>query len=143
MTSLPSSVDVAIIGAGAAGLGAAHALKDSGLSSSCWKRATASADAATPSWPRPKSPSTSAAAGCIRPTRTVLSPIAEQLGFEIDKTLPPWRERACGKAFPQDERAEFIRSLDEFFERVEDAAKSGRDSAGQHSISSPAIAGIR
>src|SRR5581483_7711597 len=30
---LPSSVDVAIIGAGAAGLGAAHALKDSGLSS--------------------------------------------------------------------------------------------------------------
>ncbi len=30
--SLPSSVDVAIIGAGAAGLGAAHALKHSGLS---------------------------------------------------------------------------------------------------------------
>ena len=30
--SLPSDVDVAIIGAGAAGLGAAHALKDSGLS---------------------------------------------------------------------------------------------------------------
>ena len=32
MSSLPSSVDVAIIGAGAAGLGAAHALKKSGLS---------------------------------------------------------------------------------------------------------------
>ncbi|HEY4833530.1 MAG TPA: FAD-dependent oxidoreductase, partial [Bradyrhizobium sp.] len=30
--SLPSSVDIAIIGAGAAGLGAAHGLKDSGLS---------------------------------------------------------------------------------------------------------------
>ena len=30
--SLPSSIDVAIIGAGAAGLGAAHALKRSGLS---------------------------------------------------------------------------------------------------------------
>ena len=30
--SLPSSVDVAIIGAGAAGIGAAHALKTSGLS---------------------------------------------------------------------------------------------------------------
>src|SRR5207302_1665959 len=30
--SLPSEVDVAIIGAGAAGLGAANALKDSGLS---------------------------------------------------------------------------------------------------------------
>ena len=31
MSSLPSNVDVAIIGAGAAGLGAANALKDSGL----------------------------------------------------------------------------------------------------------------
>ncbi len=30
--SLPSSIDVAIIGAGAAGLGAAHALERSGLS---------------------------------------------------------------------------------------------------------------
>ena len=32
MSSFPSSVDVAIIGAGAAGLGAAHALAGSGLS---------------------------------------------------------------------------------------------------------------
>ena len=32
MMPLPSSVDVAIIGAGAAGLGAAHALNGSGLS---------------------------------------------------------------------------------------------------------------
>ena len=32
MTTLPSEVDVAIIGAGAAGLGAANALKNSGLS---------------------------------------------------------------------------------------------------------------
>ena len=31
MTSLPSSVDIAIIGAGAAGLGAAHALKRAGV----------------------------------------------------------------------------------------------------------------
>ena len=35
MSSLPSSVDVAIIGAGAAGLGAANALKNSGLSPHC------------------------------------------------------------------------------------------------------------
>jgi monoamine oxidase len=54
--------------------------------------------------------------------------VAEQLNFEIDRTLPPWRERAWGKAFPPDDRADFIRSLDEFFQRIEDAAKSGRDS---------------
>ena len=42
------------------------------------------------------------------------------MNFEIDRTLPPWRERAWGKAFPPDDRADFIRSLDEFFQRIED-----------------------
>ena len=49
--------------------------------------------------------------------------IAEQLNFEIDKTLPPWRERAYGKAFPQAERDDFIRALDAFYDRAEQAAK--------------------
>ena len=51
------------------------------------------------------------------------------MNFEIDKTLPPWRERAFGKAFPPDERDDFIRALDAFYDRAEEAAKSGRDSA--------------
>jgi monoamine oxidase len=55
-------------------------------------------------------------------------PIAEQLGFEIDRTLPPWRERAYGKAFPSEERADFFRAIEAFFQRVADAAKTGRDS---------------
>ena len=58
-------------------------------------------------------------------------PIAEQLGFEINRDLPPWRERAYGKAFPQHERNEFIRALDEFYDRAEQAAeqvrRAGRD----------------
>jgi monoamine oxidase len=53
--------------------------------------------------------------------------IAEELGFELDKTLPPWRERAYGKAFPPKDRADFIRSLDEFYDRAWDAAQSGED----------------
>jgi monoamine oxidase len=53
--------------------------------------------------------------------------IAEQLNFEIDKTLPPWRERAVAEVFPQAERDDFIRSLDGFFERAEQAAKGGHD----------------
>ena len=43
--------------------------------------------------------------------------------------MPPWRERAWGNAFPPEQRGEFIQSLDEFFQRIHDAAKSGRDSA--------------
>ena len=53
-------------------------------------------------------------------------PIAEQLGFEIDKELPPWRERAHGKAFPQTERDDFIRALDAFYDRAEEAAVEAR-----------------
>src|SRR5439155_14665742 len=59
--------------------------------------------------------------------------IAEQLNFEIDKNLPPWRERAVGNAFPQAERDDFVRALDEFYDRAEKAAgearKNGRDRA--------------
>ena len=55
------------------------------------------------------------------------------MNFEIDKTLPPWRERAYGNAFPKAERDAFIRALDEFYDRAEQAAemvrKAGRDSA--------------
>jgi monoamine oxidase len=49
------------------------------------------------------------------------------LNFEINKALPPWRERAFGKAFPQHERDDFIRALDAFYDRAEQAAKTGRD----------------
>jgi monoamine oxidase len=53
--------------------------------------------------------------------------LAGELNFEIDKTLPPWRDRAVGNVFPLEERADFIRSLDEFFDRAEQAAKGGHD----------------
>jgi monoamine oxidase len=49
--------------------------------------------------------------------------IAEGLNFEVNKALPPWRERAYGNAFPKQERDEFIRAIDEFYERAEEAAK--------------------
>jgi monoamine oxidase len=59
--------------------------------------------------------------------------IAEQLNFELDKNLPPWRERAVGNAFPQAERDDFIRALAEFYDRAGAAAvearKNGRDGA--------------
>jgi monoamine oxidase len=65
-------------------------------------------------------------------------PIAERLGFEINKDLPPWRERAYGKAFPQEDRAEFIRALDEFYDRAEAAAevakRVGRDEPANRSL---------
>src|SRR5450631_759887 len=108
--SLPSSVDVAIIGAGAAGLGAARALEHSGLSVLVLEARDriggrghtimAAADVVFD-------------VGCSwlhSADKNSFVKIAERLEFEVDRTLPPWRERAFGKAFPQAERDDFIRS---------------------------------
>jgi monoamine oxidase len=131
--TLPSDINVAIIGAGAAGLGAANALKHSGLSFVVLEaRDRVGGRAHT----------IAAAPGIIfdlgcgwlhSADENSFVEIAGRLGFEINKDLPPWRERAYGKAFPQTERDAFIRAIDEFYDRAEQAAKeaeaSGRDSA--------------
>lgn len=135
---LPSSVDVAIIGAGAAGLGAAHALKDSGLSTIVLEaRDRVGGRAHTIE----AAPGITFDLGCgwlHSADENSFVAIAEQLGFEIDKTLPPWRERAYGKAFPQQERDDFVRALEEFYDRAEAAAReartTGRDSAADRCL---------
>jgi monoamine oxidase len=124
--SLPSSVDVAIIGAGAAGLGAAHALKNSGLSTIVLEaRDRVGGRAHTIQ----AAPGITFDLGCgwlHSADENTFVEIAERLNFEIDKTLPPWRERAYGKAFPQSERDAFIRALDEFYGRADAAAQQAR-----------------
>jgi monoamine oxidase len=125
--SLPSSVDVAIIGAGAAGLGAGHALRRSGLSVIVLEaRDRVGGRGHTVM----ASPEVTFDLGCgwlHSADQNSFVEIAEALDFEIDRKLPPWRERAWGKAFPPGDRDDFIRSLDEFFERLEQAAKGGVD----------------
>jgi monoamine oxidase len=125
--SLPSSVDVTIIGAGAAGLGAAHALKDSGLSSLVLEaRERVGGRGHTVM----AAPDVVFDVGCgwlHSADRNSFVKIAQELNFEVDKHLPPWRERAYGKAFPQVDREEFIRALEEFYERTSQAAKQGED----------------
>jgi monoamine oxidase len=131
--SLPSDINVAIIGAGAAGLGAAHALKDSGLSTIVLEaRDRVGGRAHTIQ----AAPGITFDLGCgwlHSADQNSFVEIAQALDFEINKDLPPWRERAYGKAFPQTERDAFIRAIDEFYDRAEQAAReaeaSGRDSA--------------
>jgi monoamine oxidase len=128
MSSLPSSVDVAIIGAGAAGLGAAHALQNSGLSTIVLE---ARDRVGGRGYTIQAAPDVVFDLGCgwlHSADKNSFVEIAEQLNFEVNKALPPWRERAFGKAFPQTERDDFVRALDAFYDRAEQAAKSGRDS---------------
>ena len=126
MMSLPSSVDVAIIGAGAAGLGAANALKNSGLSVLVLEARDRVGGRAHTIM---ASPDVTFDVGCgwlHSADQNSFVKIAEQLNFEINKSLPPWRERAYGKAFPQDDRDDFIRALNAFYDRAEQAAQRGR-----------------
>ncbi|MCA1535815.1 FAD-dependent oxidoreductase [Bradyrhizobium sp. NBAIM03] len=127
--SLPSSVDVAIIGAGAAGLGAAHALQGSGLSVIVLEARDRLGGRA---WTVQASPEVTFDVGCgwlHSADKNSFVPIARQLGFELNKDLPPWRERAYGNAFPESERDDFMRAMDAFYERLWEAAQTGKDEA--------------
>jgi monoamine oxidase len=124
---LPSFIDVVVIGAGAAGLGAAHALKSAGRSFIVLE---ARDRVGGRGYTIKASPDVTFDLGCgwlHSADQNAFVKIADELHFEIDRKLPPWRERAWGKSFPVDERDDFIRSLDEFFDRLEQAAKGGVD----------------
>ena len=125
--SLPSSVEVAIIGAGAAGLGAAHALKSSGLSTIVLEARDRVGGRGHTIQP---SPDVIFDLGCgwlHSAVKNAFVGIAEQLQFDIDRTIPPWRERVLDKGFPPTLRANFLLALEEFYTRADQAAKSGRD----------------
>src|SRR3954468_3945323 len=131
--SLPSSVDIAIIGAGAAGLGAAHALKDSGLNVLVLEARHRIGGRA---WTLQPAPGIIFDVGCgwlHSADKNSFTAIAKQLNFDIDKTRPPWREQSFDTGFPLPERLDFIAALDAFYDRADEAAEnSGDDTAGQY-----------
>ena len=132
--SLPSSVDVAIIGAGAAGLGAAHALEGSGLSVIVLEARNRLGGRA---WTVQASPDVTFDVGCgwlHSADRNSFVAIARKLGFELNKDLPPWRERAYGNAFPQELRDDFMRAMDAFYERLWQSAQNGKDEPASRSL---------
>jgi monoamine oxidase len=127
--SLPSSVDVAIIGAGAAGLGAAHALEKSGLSVIVLEARDRVGGRAHTIL---AAPGITFDAGCgwlHSADNNSFVEIAKQLNFEIDKTRPPWREQSFDTGFPLAERQDFIAAIDAFYDRAEEAAQRGGDDA--------------
>ena len=131
--SLPSEVDVAIIGAGAAGLGAARALENSGLSVIVLEARDRVGGRGHTIMAAPDIPFDVGCGWLHSADENSFVKIAQQLNFEIDKTRPPWREQSFDAGFPLKERADFIEAIDDFYDRAEEAArksaKSGRDSA--------------
>jgi monoamine oxidase len=125
--SLPSSVDVAIIGAGAAGLGAARALENSGLSVIVLEARDRVGGRAHTVLAAPGIVFDLGCGWLHSANKNSFVEIAKQLNFEIDKTRPPWREQSFDTGFPHSERQDFIAALDAFYDRAEEAAQRGGD----------------
>ena len=127
MVNFPSSIDIAIIGAGAAGLGAARALENSGKSVLVLEaRDRVGGRAHTIQ----AGPGVLFDRGCgwlHSADQNSFVGIANELGFVVDKTRPPWREQSYNVGFPPDQRAEFMRAIDDFYARIDRAAENETD----------------
>ena len=126
--SFPSEVDVAIIGAGAAGLGAANALKNSGLSVLVLEARDRLGGRSHTLLPAPGVMFDVGCGWLHSADKNSFVTIAGTLGFEIDKSRPPWRDESVNVAFPPRERADLIAAIDDFYERCEDASDDAHDS---------------
>jgi monoamine oxidase len=120
--SLPSDIDVAIIGAGAAGIGAARALEGKGLSVIVLEARDRLGGRA---FTRKLANDIVFDVGCgwlHSADRNRFVPIAEQLGFEIDRGRPHWSQQTFNIGFPQHEREDYLKEMDAFYDRAEAAA---------------------
>lgn len=127
--TFPSEIDIAIIGAGAAGIAAARTLEGAGLSILILEaRDRLGGRAHTITMPG-DIPFDLGCGWLHSADKNAFVAIGEKLGFEIDRTRPPWREQSFDKGFAKPLRDEFVAALDAFYDRAEEAAQADRDSA--------------
>lgn len=125
--TLPSHIDVAIIGAGAAGLAAARTLEGSPLSVLVLEaRDRIGGRGHTLILPN----DIVFDAGCEwlhSADKNVFVQIARDLGREIDHTRPRWREQSLNLGFSPQDREAFLAAMDAFDKRVETASDLPQD----------------
>jgi monoamine oxidase len=116
-----SEVDVAVIGAGAAGVAAAHELAAGGLEVLLVEARDRIGGRA---WTLAEGQPCPLDLGCGWLHSADVNPwvkIAEELGFTIDKSPPPWARRSREIGFAPGEYADFSRASELFWDRLEDA----------------------
>lgn len=129
--SLPSAIDVAVIGAGSAGLSAARRLARAGVAVVVLEardRIGGRAFTAT----HEGMPLDLGCGWLHSADVNVLEKIGREVGFTIDETPPPWRQQAFNLGLTPAEQAEFAEAFNAFDERVAKAAKAGEDRAASN-----------
>ncbi|MDB5501048.1 MAG: amine oxidase [Tardiphaga sp.] len=127
MTKFPSEIDIAIIGAGAAGLGAARALEHSGRSVIVLEARDRLGGRAHTVMAAPGIPFDMGCGWLHSANKNSFVAIAQQLGFAIDKARAPWREGSYERTFPKADRIEFFQAIEAFYDRAEAAAENEPD----------------
>jgi monoamine oxidase len=125
-----SDPDVIVIGAGAAGLGAAQRLAAAGLAVHVIEardrlggRAWTSRDPAT------GLPIELGCAWLHSADENELAGLATKAGLTIDQTRPPWRSQMNNIGFSPDDQADFRAALERLFGRLDKAGEAAADSA--------------
>jgi monoamine oxidase len=122
-----SDVDVAIVGAGAAGLAAAHEVAASGLDVLLVEARDRIGGRA---WTLSEGQPCPLDLGCGWLHSADVNPwvkLAQELGFTVDKATPPWARQMRDIAFPPDDYADFSRVSSAFWDRLEEAKDNEPD----------------
>jgi len=116
-----SEVDVAVIGAGAAGVAAGHELAGAGLDVLLVEARDRIGGRA---WTLSEGQPCPLDLGCGWLHSADVNPwvnIAEEIGFTVDKSPPPWARRSREMGFAPGEYDDFSRAADLFWDRLEEA----------------------
>ena len=123
---LPSSIDVAVIGAGAAGLSAARRLAAAGVA--CVVLEARDRVGGRAHTIRREGHGLDLGCGWLHSAdRNVLATQGRAAGFTLDETPPPWRQQAFNLGLTADEQKQFGEAYAAFDERVARAAEGGQD----------------
>ncbi len=129
MTDISKHFDVIVIGAGAAGIGAARTLFDAGVSVAVLEARNRIGGRAWTTNAGTQWPLDMGAGWLHSADRNPLVAVAENLGFEIDRNTPPWQKPVHQAGFSEQDHRSFRAGQDEFYERLEAAAKEPEDRA--------------
>jgi monoamine oxidase len=133
--SLPSEVDVAIIGAGAAGLAAARTLQSHNTLSVLVLEARERIGGRTvTTTPAPNIPFDVGAGWLHSADENAFTRIADDLGFTVDRTPPGWGQQSGNRRYSKLQRRAFGRALEAFYERLWESAKRPWDSPASKSL---------